>query len=35
MLRQRFAAMEEMVAMFNSQSEYLTQQMDKMPGYGG
>jgi len=34
-LTRRFSAMEQMVSMFNSQSEYLTQQMDRMPKIGG
>ncbi|MBA2882665.1 flagellar hook-associated protein 2 [Desulfosalsimonas propionicica] len=31
----KFTALEQMVAVMNSQSEYLTQQMDKMPSLGG
>ncbi|MGM0454179.1 MAG: flagellar filament capping protein FliD, partial [Thermodesulfobacteriota bacterium] len=35
MLMEKFTALEEMMSTMNSQSEYLTQQMDKMPSYGG
>ena len=35
MLLGKFTALEQMVAEMNSQSEYLTQQMDKMPSLGG
>ena len=31
----KFAALEQMVSEMNSQSDYLTQQMDKLPSYGG
>lgn len=34
-LVKRFTAMEQMVSMFNAQSEFLTNQMDKMPTIGG
>ena len=34
-LMKRFTAMEQMVNMFNSQSEFLTNQMDRMPSIGG
>lgn len=35
MLREKFSALEQLVSTMNSQSEYLTQQMDKMPSFGG
>ncbi len=31
----KFTALEQMVAEMNSQSKYLTKQMDKLPSYGG
>jgi flagellar hook-associated protein 2 len=33
-LLKRFTAMEQMVNMFNAQSEFLTNQMDRMPVFG-
>jgi flagellar hook-associated protein 2 len=35
MLLQKFAALEQLVSTMNSQSDYLTQQMDNMPSLGG
>jgi flagellar hook-associated protein 2 len=35
MYLERFAALEQMISMFNAQSDYLTQQMDNMPSFGG
>lgn len=35
MLLKKFTALELLVSEMNSQSEYLTQQMDKLPSYGG
>ena len=35
MFLDKFSALEQMVSQMNSQSEYLTQQMDKLPSYGG
>jgi flagellar hook-associated protein 2 len=35
MLLVKFSALEQMVSEMNAQSDYLTQQMDKMPSFGG
>jgi len=34
MLMAQFTALEKMISLFNAQSDYLTQQMDRMPSYG-
>ena len=35
MLLEKFSALEQLVSTMNSQSDYLTQQMDNMPSFGG
>ena len=35
MLLEKFSALEQLVSAMNSQSDYLTQQMDNMPSFGG